>query len=94
MKITELRSLIREVVKAQLKEADMTRQYDGFIVLDKKTKKQYKARYMKGIDNVKVENDAIANIITQTGTNRPELIVYGFIKKGDFDTDKSLPIKA
>jgi hypothetical protein len=70
-------------------EADMTRQYDGFIVLDQKTKKNYKFKYVKGVNNVEVENDAIAKLMKTTNADRANFIVNGFIKKGEFDKDSS-----
>jgi hypothetical protein len=69
-------------------EADMTRQYDGFIVLDQKTKKQYKFRYIRGVDNVDDENDAIKTIMYLTKQPRTNFIVHGLIKKGEFDKTK------
>jgi hypothetical protein len=70
-------------------EADMTRQYDGFIVLDQKTKKNYKFKYVKGVNNVEVENSAIAKLMKTTNADRANFIVNGFIKKGEFDKDSS-----
>jgi hypothetical protein len=69
-------------------EADMTRQYDGFIVLDQKTKKQYKFRYIRGVDNVDDENDAIKTVMYLTKQPRTNFIVHGLIKKGEFDKTK------
>jgi hypothetical protein len=92
--IPQLKQQLKQsgMYESSLKEADMTTQYDGFIVFDKKSKKQYKARYMKGINNVKVENNAIAKVMAQSGASRSDLWVNGFIKKGDFDKDTSLTI--
>lgn len=72
-------------VEESISEADMSRQYDGFTVLDTKTKKQYKFRYIKGVDNVKVENDAIAKVMKATNSPRTNFMVHGFVKKGEFD---------
>jgi hypothetical protein len=69
-------------------EADMSRQYDGYIVLDQKTKKQYKFRYIRGVDNVDDENDAIKTIMYLTKQPRTNFIVHGLIKKGEFDKTK------
>ena len=69
-------------------EADMSRQYDGFIVLDQKTKKQYKFRYIRGVDNVDDENDAIKTVMYLTKQPRTNFIVHGLIKKGEFDKTK------
>lgn len=72
-------------VEESINEADMTRQYDGFIILDQKTKKNYKFNYIKGVDNVKAENDAIAKLMQKTSSPRGNFIVNGLIKKGEFD---------
>jgi hypothetical protein len=69
-------------------EADMSRQYDGYIVLDQKTKKQYKFRYIRGVDNVDDENDAIKTVMYLTKQPRTNFIVHGLIKKGEFDKTK------
>ena len=69
-------------------EADMSRQYDGYIVLDQKTKKQYKFKYIRGVDNVKDENDAIKTIMYLTKQPRSNFMVHGLIKKGEFDKTK------
>ena len=80
--------------ESSLKEADMTRQYDGFIVQDRKTLKNYKFRYIKGVNNVKVEDAAIAKVMAATKGPRAQFWVNGSIKKGDFDKDTSLTINA
>jgi len=77
------------VTESVLKEADMTRFYDGFIVLDGKTKKTYKFKYIKGRKNTDVENEAFAKIMKATGSPRSNFGVHGFVKKGQFDTDKT-----
>ena len=82
----ELKDTVTESV---LKEADMTRFYDGFIVLDGKTKKTYKFKYIKGRKNTDVENEAFAKIMKATGSPRSNFGVHGFVKKGQFDTDKT-----
>lgn len=74
---------------ALLKEGDMTNRYDGFIVLDQKNKKTYKFRYIKGRNNVQVENDAIAKIIKKNGGTRAEYSVHGFVKKGQWSQSKA-----
>jgi len=75
-------------VEESISEADMSRQYDGFTVLDQKTKKQYKFRYIRGVDNVKDENDAIKTVMVVTKQPRSNFMVYGLIKKGEFDKTK------
>jgi hypothetical protein len=72
-----------------LNEGDMTKDYDGFIVYDAKTKKNYKSKYVKGTNNVKVENDAIAKLIASTKEPRANFMVNGFVKKGEYDKDPS-----
>jgi len=68
-----------------INEGDMTRDYDGFVVLDSKTKKSYKFRYVKGTNNVKVENDAIAKLMNLTKEPRGNYSVHGFVRKGEWD---------
>ena len=70
-------------------EADMTRMYDGFKVLNDKTKKMTKFRYVKGRKNTDVENEAIAKLMKATGLTRPNFGVHGFVRKGEWDTDKT-----
>jgi len=66
-------------------EGDMTKEYDGFVVLDTKTKKSYKFKYIKGSKSVNVENDAIAKLMKSTGESRATFMVHGFVKKGEWD---------
>jgi hypothetical protein len=73
------------MLESNLKEGDMTRQYDGFIVLDVKDQKIYKFRYIKGVNNVTAENDAIAKVMRKTGKPRAAFMVHGSIKKGEWD---------
>ena len=68
---------------------DFTKEYDGFIVLDVKNKKTYKFRYIKGTKSVKVEDDAIAKLMKETGQPRNTFIVHGLIKIGEFDNTKA-----
>jgi hypothetical protein len=78
--------------ESSLKEADMTRQYDGFIVQDRKTLKNYKFRYIKGANSVKVEDAAIAKVMDATKGPRAQFWVNGSIKKGQWnytDVDES-----
>ena len=71
--------------ESEVNEGDMTKDYDGFIVLDSKTKKLYKFRYVKGTSNVKVENDAIDKLIKANGLTRANYMVHGFVRKGEWD---------
>lgn len=68
-----------------LNEGDMTRDYDGFIVLDTKHQKQYKFKYVKGTSNVKVEDSAIAELMKEIKEPRSTFMVHGFVKKGEWD---------
>lgn len=70
-------------------EADMTRMYDGFKVLNDKTKKMTKFRYVKGRKNTDVENEAIAKLMKATGLTRPNFGVHGFVRKGEWESDKA-----
>jgi len=88
MKKSELRSLIREQVKTILNEADMTNRYDGFIILDSKTKKTYKFKYVKGTKNTKVENEAFRKLSNSTGSPTSNFIVHGFVQKGEWNNIK------
>ena len=88
MKKSELRSLIREQVKTILKEADMTNRYDGFIVLDSKSKKTYKFKYVKGTKNTEVESNAIAKLASSTKSPTSNFMVHGFVQKGEWNNIK------
>ena len=68
-----------------INENDMTKDYGGFIVLDMKTKKSYKFKYIKGVKSVNVENDAIAKLMKSTGESRGNFMVNGLIRKGEWD---------
>jgi len=65
-------------------EADMSRQYDGFIVYDNKDKKSYKFRYERG-NNVPQEDKAIKALMNFTKYPRGTFMVHGFVKKGEWD---------
>lgn len=80
--IPTFESFVNESV---VNEGDMTKQYDGFIVLDMKNQKQYKFKYVKGTSNVKVEDVAIAKLMKATHQHRADFGVYGFVKKGEWD---------
>ena len=80
---------IKQFQESVIKEGDMTNQYDGFIISSNYPKKDFKFRYIKGINNVKVENEAIAKLMKKFGEARPNFIVNGFVKKGQWDMDKA-----
>lgn len=73
------------VNESELNEGDMTKDYDGFVVIDYKTKKNYKFKYVKGTSNVKVEDIAIAKVMKDTGESRGNFAVNGLITKGLWD---------
>ena len=58
---------LRSNDRSLLNEGDLTRQYDGFIITDRKKKIEYKFKYIKGRNNVDVENDALAKIVKKNG---------------------------
>jgi len=74
-----------ELIESVVNEGDMTKHYDGFILLDQKGKKTYKFKYVKGTSNVNVENAAIDKLVKATGEPRANFMVHGFIKKGEWD---------
>jgi hypothetical protein len=74
-------------IKESLNEGDMTKYYDGFIVLDRKNKKSYKFKYIKGSNNVNVENIAIDKLAKATGLTSANFTVHGFVKKGEWNND-------
>ena len=80
---------LKQFKESVVTEGDMTRQYDGFIVLDSKTKKTYKFKYIKGANNVNVENNAIDKLVKATHQTRANFVVHGFVKKGQWDSDKA-----
>ena len=72
-------------VDESINEGDMTKDYDGFIVLDYKSKKTYKFKYVKGTSNVKVEDAAISKLMASTKAPRSNFAVHGFVRKGEWD---------
>jgi hypothetical protein len=74
------------VNESVVNEADMSRQYDGFIVYDSKNKKSYKFRYERG-NNVPQENEAIKALMDFTKLPRGSFMVHGFVRKGEWDKD-------
>jgi hypothetical protein len=73
--------------ESEMNEGDMTKFYDGFIVLDFKNKETYKFKYIKGISNAKVEVDAINKLVKATGISQANFTVRGFVKKGEWNKD-------
>lgn len=71
--------------ESSVNEADMTKFYDGFLVLDRTNQKIYKFKYVKGTSNVKVENEAIDKLMKKIGESRANFMVHGFVKKGEWD---------
>jgi hypothetical protein len=83
-------SLMNESI---INEADMTKFYDGFKVLNDKTKEMTKFRYVKGRRNTDVENEAIDKLMKSTGEPRARFGVYGFVKKGEWNKDETPEFK-
>jgi hypothetical protein len=78
-----------ELSESEMNEGDMTKFYDGFIVLDFKNKNMYKFKYIKGSSNVNVEKIAIDKLVKSTGESQANFTVHGFVKKGEWNTDKT-----
>lgn len=79
---------LRSNDRSLLKEGDMTRQYDGFIVGTSgpgRKKVAYKFRYVKGRNSVDIENIAIQKVMKAERLNRADLWVTGTIKKGQWN---------
>jgi hypothetical protein len=79
----EARKLLK-IRESFINEGDMSREYDGFVVLDSKSKKQYKFKYSRG-NNVPQENDAIAKMMKSTKEPRSTFMVHGFVKRGEWN---------
>ena len=77
------------VQESTVNEADMTKFYDGFKVLNDKTGEMTKFKYIKGTKNQNVENEAIAKLMKATGLTRANFGVHGFVKKGEWNMDKT-----
>jgi len=84
---------IGESIDESINEGDMTRDYDGFIIIDFKTKNLYKGRYIKGLKSTKSEDIAINKAVEMTRSQRFTFAVHGFIKKGDFDKSELPELK-
>ena len=71
--------------KEYINEAkDLTRQYDGFYILNRNTGKESKYTYKKGKYHVDVEDSAIRDEMKLTGLERNNFTVSGFVKKGEY----------
>ena len=77
------------VQESTVNEGDMTKFYDGFKVLNDKTGEMTKFKYIKGTKNQNVENEAIAKLMKATGSSRANFGVHGFVKKGEWNMDKT-----
>jgi hypothetical protein len=77
-----------EINESVVNEGDMTKFYDGFIVLDSKTKKTYKFKYVKGTKNTEVESNAIAKLASSTKSPSSNFMVHGFVQKGEWNNIK------
>jgi hypothetical protein len=75
------------IKESVVNEGDMTKFYDGFIVLDFKNKDMYKFKYIKGTKNSKVEVDAINKLVKSTGLSQANFTVHGFVKKGEWNSN-------
>jgi len=73
-----------EFLNESINEADMSRQYDGFVVLDSKNQKSYKFKYSRG-NNVPQENDAIDKLVKGIKEPSANFAVHSFIRKGEWD---------
>ncbi len=89
-----LKTFAEFVNESTINEGDMTKDYDGFIVYNTKNEKSYKFKYVKGTNNVKVENEAIAKLMKATGEVRGNLMVNGFVKKGEWNKNDAEDINA
>lgn len=81
---------VNESIDEDLNEGDMTKDYDGFILLDMRNKRQFKFFYERGVNNVKVEDAAIQKLMNFTKLPRSNFAVHGFIKRGKWDKDDSI----
>lgn len=87
--LDKAKKILSGMHESVVNEADMTNYYDGFKVLDDKTGKMTKFHYVKGRKNTDVENEAIAKLMKATGSSRGNFGVHGFVKKGEWSTDKT-----
>lgn len=71
-----------------LNEGDMTKWYDGFLILNLKDQTLHKAKYIKGVKNVTAENNAIARLMKKTGEPRSSFMVHGSVAKGEWNNSE------
>ena len=65
---------------------DMTKEYDGFYVLNVETGKRSKYPYIKGKNHTDVEAKAIADEKKLAKKPNGAFIVDGFVPKGEYST--------
>ena len=68
---------------------DMTRQYDGFYVVDMSTGKTTKYPYIKGKNHKDVEQAAFREQRKLTKNPKGSFLVHGFVPKGEYKTHKA-----
>jgi hypothetical protein len=74
-------------------EADMSRDYDGFVIQHvNKAEPKWKFRYTRG-NNRPQEDAAIKKVMADTRKPRSEFWVNGFIRKGEWDKYEAKEIK-
>lgn len=74
----------KQLIASKMKNTDMTRKFDGFIISNRATNETYKFPYLKGISSTDVESKAIAEIMDRTGQSRANFWITGFIAKGTY----------
>lgn len=77
----------------KMNEADMTKFYDGFILYDMTSKKEFKSRYVKGVKNNVIEGEIIKNLAKEIGSKEAAISVHKFIKKGEYDKTDITEVK-
>jgi len=68
----------------EITAADMSKEYDGFFIQNRKTKELTKYRYGKGSNKI-YEDKAIQEQMDLTKQPRADFWVHGLIKKGEWD---------
>lgn len=84
---------IVESVESTVNEGDMTKFYDGFVVLDYKNQNLYKFKYVRGTSNVKVEDAAISDLAKKIKEPQSNFAVREFIKKGEWAKNENPELK-
>ena len=77
------KDMLKEIVEELNEAKDMKRHYDGFKILNKKTKKETRYPYIKGSNHVDVEDAAIRDQMRVSKLKRSYFTVSGFIQKGE-----------